>query len=571
LAKSLRIIGVALLAILILSFLYLIRGILLPFLLAFLLAYLFGPIVDRLESVGMRRWMGVLAIYVVLAVAFGAIGIFLIPALAREISGFRENLVDGTAVRTVTIENRGRLSKLKIEDISLSDTLNFSIPRAEVPESLPPLGSFELPIEFRPSALGGVKGELTIVSNDMDERRIRISLIGNRELSPGQDIQVSVSDDMRLDFGNIRVGSTVYKSLKVMNYGKAPLRIESISLSDTLQFAVRSDPLPLVFPPASVDSIPSAEIHIAFRPRSFRQASATLSILSDDPDEREVTLRLIGNRGRAGAADIDLSTTYCDFGQVKLGYISYIRQKLLIVQGLLETHFPMLGEVDLGDRFSRKLRDLGSALIAKAPRLILSAFSWFSLLVIVPFVTFFLLKDGRRMKHWLISLVPNRYFELSLNLMWKINRQIGAYIRGQILAAIVVALLSIIGLRIIGLRYYVIVGLIAGISNLIPYLGPVIGILSGVLVALVTGGSIATLASVVVVFIAVQLIDNSFVSPLVIARSVHLHPLVVIFAILAGSQLMGLLGMLIAVPVTGTIKVAIETLRESLQGRYSEV
>ena len=189
-------------------------------------------------------------------------------------------------------------------------------------------------------------------------------------------------------------------------------------------------------------------------------------------------------------------------------------------------------------------------------------------MVIVPFVAFFFLKEGRHITRGLIELVPNAYFELCLNVLHQINGQIGGYIRGQILATSVVATLAISALSIIDLKYALPVGLLAGIANMIPFLGPLIGIISASIVALATGGDLAMelVGKVVIIFMVIQLIDNIVIQPTVVAKSVEMHPLMVLFVVMVGSQLMGIVGMLVAVPLTGIIKVSAQTIYEGIRG-----
>lgn len=166
----------------------------------------------------------------------------------------------------------------------------------------------------------------------------------------------------------------------------------------------------------------------------------------------------------------------------------------------------------------------------------------------------------------LIELVPNAYFELCLNLLHQINGQIGGYIRGQILATSIVSTLSISGLSIIAVPYALPLGLLAGLANMIPFLGPLIGIVAASIVALATGGGMAMVGKVVVVFLIIQIIDNVLIQPSVVAKSVEMHPLVVLFVVMVGSQLMGIAGMLIAVPLTGILKVSTLTVYEGIRG-----
>ncbi|MCH7721095.1 MAG: AI-2E family transporter, partial [Planctomycetes bacterium] len=188
------------------------------------------------------------------------------------------------------------------------------------------------------------------------------------------------------------------------------------------------------------------------------------------------------------------------------------------------------------------------------------------LVVVVPFVAFFFLREGRRMTHVMVELVPNAYFELCLNLIHQINGQIGGYIRGQMLAVTIVATLAVSGLSLIGVPYALPVGVLAGLANMIPYLGPLIGIVAASIVALATLGGIPMVIKVIVVFLIIQLLDNVVIQPLVVARSVDLHPLIVLTVVLIGSDQMGIVGMLVAVPLTGILKVSAQTIYEGIKG-----
>ena len=166
----------------------------------------------------------------------------------------------------------------------------------------------------------------------------------------------------------------------------------------------------------------------------------------------------------------------------------------------------------------------------------------------------------------MIELVPNAYFELTLNLLHQINGQIGGYIRGQLLSVFLVASLSVTGLFIVGMPYFLPVGVLAGIANMIPYLGPLIGIVSATIVALAMGKGFGMVMWVIVVFLIIQIIDNILIQPMVVAKSVDLHPLIVLVVVMIGSDLMGIVGMLVAVPFTGILKVSGQTVYEGIKG-----
>jgi predicted PurR-regulated permease PerM len=189
-----------------------------------------------------------------------------------------------------------------------------------------------------------------------------------------------------------------------------------------------------------------------------------------------------------------------------------------------------------------------------------SVVSLVTTVIIIPFAVFFLLKDGPAMMKHIFSLIPNRYFEMSLNMMYKIDQQLGGYLRGQFFDALIIGILAILALWILDVKYFFLIGIFAGLSNMIPYVGPIVGGSAAVLVVLMTGGSGITMLLVVAAFLIIQLADNVLVQPLVVARSVDLHPLLIIFSVIIGGQFFGIMGMLLAVPATGIIKVLISEL-----------
>jgi putative permease len=183
------------------------------------------------------------------------------------------------------------------------------------------------------------------------------------------------------------------------------------------------------------------------------------------------------------------------------------------------------------------------------------ALSFLGSLALFPFIVFFLLKDGRALKKSVLSLVPNRYFEFSLGLIFKMDLQLGNYLRGQLIEALVVGVLSIAALWALDIPYFLPVGIFAGAANIVPYLGPSAGAVTAVTVVLLGGGSVGTALLVVVLFMGIQLIDNGVVQPLVISRNVRMHPLVIVVSVVAGGQLFGFLGLLLAVPAVAVVKV----------------
>lgn len=233
----------------------------------------------------------------------------------------------------------------------------------------------------------------------------------------------------------------------------------------------------------------------------------------------------------------------------------------------------LIGRIELRVKTVVNLHDLNITqtannwLIAKTAELstVLPAIVSQSLTValLAPFLAYFMLQDGRSVARGLLSMVPNNLFELVLNLHHQINDQMGGFIRARFLEAAIVGLVVWAGLAIIGFPYAPLLSIFAALTNLIPYIGPIIGAVPPVLIALISeDGAIYSTMSVNLIvvtsiyFIA-QLIDVLFIIPFVVARIVNLHPVTVILVIIIGAQFMGILGMVISIPVASVLKLTL--------------
>lgn len=176
------------------------------------------------------------------------------------------------------------------------------------------------------------------------------------------------------------------------------------------------------------------------------------------------------------------------------------------------------------------------------------------LVFLSPVIGFYILVDLPRLKEMTGNLIPPSVREEAMHVGQRLGRALGGFIRGQLLAATIVAILSIIGYRIIGLELWLVVGIIAGTLNMVPLLGPWIGGAVAISAALVTGNPGLVVAAGVVALV-VQQIDNQLVSPLVLRATVKIHPSVIILALIVGGSVAGLLGVILAVPLTAVVKV----------------
>lgn len=193
---------------------------------------------------------------------------------------------------------------------------------------------------------------------------------------------------------------------------------------------------------------------------------------------------------------------------------------------------------------------------------IIEIFSQLFNIIIVPVITFYMLKDIEYFKNQFILLLPKTKRMKFIVLVRDIDNVFGKYIRGQIIIAIFVGVFTTIALILIKVKYAFILGIFAGISNIIPYFGPFIGIVPTILFALLDSTSKALYAGGA--FILIQQLESGVLTPRIIGRSVGVHPVYVIMSLIAGGKLFGIIGLIVAVPVLAALKL---TLRHVLRDR----
>jgi predicted PurR-regulated permease PerM len=186
---------------------------------------------------------------------------------------------------------------------------------------------------------------------------------------------------------------------------------------------------------------------------------------------------------------------------------------------------------------------------------------WLLNLILVPVVTFYLLCDWDRFISGLRSLLPRRIEPTIVKLLKECDEVLGAFLRGQLLVMLALAVIYSIGLTLVGLKTGILIGAIAGLLSIVPYLGFIVGIIIASVVAFMQFGGFTVLL-VWVVFVGGNVIDNLFLTPKLVGNRIGLHPVAVIFAILAGGELFGFLGVLLALPAAASIMVWIRYLNQ---------
>ncbi len=206
-------------------------------------------------------------------------------------------------------------------------------------------------------------------------------------------------------------------------------------------------------------------------------------------------------------------------------------------------------------QFINENRDQITGLLRGAGSFASAVFHTVLTLVLAPIIAFYLLVDLPRLNEGIQQFIPPGRRSEILELTRRIGATVGAYFRGQLLVATFVAIATSIGLAIIGLPFWALVGVTTGVFNLVPLIGPFVGGSIGALIALTVGGGLTQAIWVVVVMTAVQQIDNHVITPNIVARTVKVHPATVILGLLVAGSLFGIVGMIIVIPAVAAIKL----------------
>ena len=184
-------------------------------------------------------------------------------------------------------------------------------------------------------------------------------------------------------------------------------------------------------------------------------------------------------------------------------------------------------------------------------------------IVLIPIIAFYFLLDWDRMLESLRRLIPRPYEESTLRIVSECHSVLGAFVKGQFLVMILLGIVYAVGLQLIGLEVGLIIGMVAGLASIIPYLGFAVGIIAAVIATFLQFGiDWWQLVLVGVVFMVGQAVEGYVLQPFLLGDKIGLSPVAVVFAVLAGAQLAGFLGMLIALPVAAVIVVLLRHARE---------
>lgn len=199
-----------------------------------------------------------------------------------------------------------------------------------------------------------------------------------------------------------------------------------------------------------------------------------------------------------------------------------------------------------------KLEFFGSDFISRFPDYLSTVFEW---ILLVPMFLYFFFKDSSRIGNKLMEAIPNPIFEKTYVLFSHFNTKFGEYIIAKFVEAAILGTLVTLGLWVIGFPYPFILGFIAGVTNILPYIGPLIGIIPAIGIALLSKDPDVSMWAMVTVYAVANLIDTILVFPLLVSKIVNLHPIIVVVSIIVGSQLGGIVGMIVIIPFIAFFKI----------------
>jgi len=236
-----------------------------------------------------------------------------------------------------------------------------------------------------------------------------------------------------------------------------------------------------------------------------------------------------------------LNQTALPWVQTTLG-ISIASLEPEALRETLEAHMQEAGGI-----VAKILKSVGSSSLALT--------LWLTNLVLIPVVAFYLMRDWDDMVANIRDLLPRKRVNVASKLGGEMDEVLGAFLRGQLLVMLALGIIYSVGLWLVGLNVALVVGMVAGLASVVPYLGFIIGIVAAIVAALMQFGDLMPLVYVLIVFGVGQALESMLLTPMLVGDKIGLHPVAVIFAIMAGGQLFGFVGILVALPVAAMIMV----------------
>lgn len=175
------------------------------------------------------------------------------------------------------------------------------------------------------------------------------------------------------------------------------------------------------------------------------------------------------------------------------------------------------------------------------------------MIALIPFITFYMLKDVDLIKKAAWYLTPRKWRKKGVQFLKDVDESLGGYIRGQILVGVSVGTIAAFLFWFVDMKYPLLLGVIVGITNIIPYFGPIIALVPITIIAATM--SMKMVITSVIIVVILQFLEGNILSPLIVGKSLHMHPLLIMLALFAGGEMGGIIGLILGVPILAILKV----------------
>ena len=244
----------------------------------------------------------------------------------------------------------------------------------------------------------------------------------------------------------------------------------------------------------------------------------------------------------------------------------FVRVKYVEFQSYTEHKVGMKLSNNVIDDAIFNVQDGFKSMIFKVPKYVASILEW---IFLVPIFLFFLMKEGTKLRRSILQFVPNQFFERVYYLYSQFHKKLADYILAKFIEATLVGVIIGVGLAIMDVRFAVLLGILAAVTNIIPYVGPLLGTAPALVLGMVEYGTGSTFLAIFMLYLIANLIDMALVFPILVSKVVNLHPIVVIVSVILGSQYFGVFGMVASIPFAAVIKLIFEQIYHELYPIHS--
>lgn len=255
--------------------------------------------------------------------------------------------------------------------------------------------------------------------------------------------------------------------------------------------------------------------------------------------------------------DTDFAKLLSQLPEVQL----ILTEKVEVFKLFVKKRFGIKLKIDPVIYIMSKIETQGAIIISNIPNYLSTMFEW---MLLVPLFLYFFFMESKGFSRRFLENIPNPIFEKTYVLFSQFNTKFGEYIMAKFIEATILGTLITVLLLIIGFPYPFILGFIAGVTNILPYIGPIIGFVPAFFVALLSKDPNVSMLAMIIIYGLANLIDMILVFPLLVSKIVNLHPIVVVVSVIIGSQVGGIIGMIVIIPFIAFFKLLFKEIYKDL-------